>query len=87
MQAEDLHVANLLQMGNPVSTYFHQYGWGEKGRYVTGHHALEDATASWAVDEHRFRLVHSPSSGWFWVVGNDATHLYGFGWAPNLPAA
>lgn len=40
MRAEDLHVANLLQMGNPVSTYFHQYGWGEKGRYVTGHYAL-----------------------------------------------
>ncbi len=40
MQAEDLHVTNLLQMGNPVSTYFHQYGWGKKGRYVTGRHAL-----------------------------------------------
>lgn len=40
MQAEDLHVTNLLQMGNPVSTYFHQYAWGKKGRFVVGRHAL-----------------------------------------------
>jgi hypothetical protein len=40
MQAEDLHVTNLLQMGNPISTYFHQYGWGKKGRFVAGIHAL-----------------------------------------------
>jgi hypothetical protein len=40
MQAEDLHVTNLLQMGNPDTTYFHQYGWGKKGRFVSGLHAL-----------------------------------------------
>jgi hypothetical protein len=40
LQAEDLHVTNLLQMGNPVSTYFHQYAWGKAGRFVAGHYAL-----------------------------------------------
>ena len=40
MKAEDIHVTNLLQMGNPASTYFQQYGFGKSGRFVTGHHAL-----------------------------------------------
>jgi len=33
MQAEDIHVTNLLQMGNPASPYFLQYAFGEDGRY------------------------------------------------------
>jgi hypothetical protein len=31
--AEDIHVGNLLQMGDFWSTYFSQYAFGEKGRY------------------------------------------------------
>jgi len=40
MQAEDLHVTNMLQMGNPAGTHFHQYAFGKDGRYVDGRHAL-----------------------------------------------
>jgi hypothetical protein len=40
MQAEDVHVTNVLQMGNPVNMHFHQYAFGEGGRYLDGHHAL-----------------------------------------------
>ena len=40
MQAEDVHVSNILQMGNPTSTYFHQYAFGEPGRYLEENYAL-----------------------------------------------
>ena len=39
-QAEDLRVSNLLQMGNPATTHFHQYAWRERGRFVKDEHAL-----------------------------------------------
>lgn len=40
MQAEDIHVSNLLQMGNPYDTNFLQYAFGKNGRYRSGSHAL-----------------------------------------------
>jgi hypothetical protein len=40
MQAEDVHVTNLLQMGNPYDTNFAQYAFGKEGRYRQGSHAL-----------------------------------------------
>ncbi|MED5420419.1 MAG: CehA/McbA family metallohydrolase, partial [Pseudomonadota bacterium] len=40
MQAEDVHVTNVLQMGNPFDTHFHQYAFGKNGRYRMGDHAL-----------------------------------------------
>ncbi len=40
MQAEDIHVTNLLQMGNPYDTNFVQYAFGKNGRYRSGSHAL-----------------------------------------------
>ena len=40
MQAEDVHVTNILQMGNPFDTHFHQYAFGKNGRYRMGDHAL-----------------------------------------------
>ncbi len=40
MQAEDLHVGNLLQMGNPAGTHFDQYAFGDDGRYMSGNYAL-----------------------------------------------
>jgi hypothetical protein len=40
-QAEDLHVANLLEMGNVATTHFPQRGWGSKdGRLVDMVYAL-----------------------------------------------
>ncbi len=38
--AEDVHVGVLLQMGDFWTTYFAQYGWGEKGRYGAGRYIL-----------------------------------------------
>ena len=40
MQGEDIHVTNVLQMGNPAGTHFHQYAFGDAGRYLEGRHAL-----------------------------------------------
>jgi hypothetical protein len=40
MMAEDLNVANLLQMGNPYDTHFEQYAFGRDGRFRQGNHAL-----------------------------------------------
>ena len=38
--AEDVHVANLLQMGNMAGTHFGQPAWGAEGRYQRDGHAL-----------------------------------------------
>jgi hypothetical protein len=38
--AEDIHVGNLLQMGDFWHYVFSQYGWGETGRYREGHTIL-----------------------------------------------
>jgi hypothetical protein len=40
MQAEDVHVSNILEMGNPGGTHFHQYAYGKEGQYINGNHAL-----------------------------------------------
>ena len=38
--AEDIHVGNLLQMGDYFTTFFTQYAFGEAGRYQEGRHLL-----------------------------------------------
>src|SRR5262249_20809762 len=38
--AEDLHLANLLEMGNITGTYFKQPAWGANGRYERDGFAL-----------------------------------------------
>jgi len=40
MQAEDIHVANLLQMGNLAGYAYPQYAFGPDGHHVVGAHAL-----------------------------------------------
>ncbi|MFQ6003977.1 MAG: CehA/McbA family metallohydrolase [Woeseia sp.] len=40
MQGEDVHITNVLQMGNPAGTHFHQYAFGDAGRFIAGRHAL-----------------------------------------------
>jgi hypothetical protein len=39
-QAEDIHVANILQMGNVAGTYFSQDNWGKEHRQSRGSHTL-----------------------------------------------
>ena len=38
--AEDIHVGNLLEMGDFWATNFTQYAFGKEGRYCEGHHIL-----------------------------------------------
>jgi len=40
IRAEDIHVANLLQMGNLARSYFPQYAFGQEGQFVAGSYAL-----------------------------------------------
>jgi len=40
MQAEDVHVSNLLQMGNASSEHFTQYAWGGAGTYTEADFSL-----------------------------------------------
>lgn len=40
MAAEDIHVGNLLEMGDFWATYFTQYAFGDRGRYREGNHIL-----------------------------------------------
>lgn len=40
MRAQDIHVANLLQMGNPSGYFFSQYAFGPKGQYLLDQYAL-----------------------------------------------
>lgn len=39
-KAEDVHVANVMRMGDALQTYFEQYQFGTKGRYVDGDYAI-----------------------------------------------
>ena len=40
MRAQDVHVANLLQMGNPSGYFFSQYAFGPSGQYLRDQYAL-----------------------------------------------
>jgi len=40
VMAEDLHVSNLLEMGNAVTTHYRQYNWGVEARYGKDSHYL-----------------------------------------------
>ena len=39
-QAEDVHMANVVRMGDALETYFEQYAFGEAGRHRSGGYAL-----------------------------------------------
>ena len=38
--AEDIHVANLLEMGNIVTTHYRQPAWGRAGRFLRDGHMI-----------------------------------------------
>ncbi len=40
LRAEDVHVANTLQMHNPGAIHFPQYAWGIDGQHQVGDHVL-----------------------------------------------
>lgn len=70
--AEDVHVANLLQMGNILDTYFEQPGWGEAGRYTFQDHSIvsgqEDPRTGQlghTIHENLKNPIHLPSNQYF----------------------
>ena len=71
MQAEDVHVTNVLQMGNPANTHFHQYAFGEAGRYLNDQHAL----VSGVEDPRTALLGHTISLNINEVVRNPSIYL------------
>ncbi|MEE9229164.1 MAG: CehA/McbA family metallohydrolase [Acidobacteriota bacterium] len=40
LQAEDVHVSNILEMNNPGGGHYRQYAWGTAGQYRVGEHVL-----------------------------------------------
>jgi hypothetical protein len=40
LKAEDVHIGNVLRMGDQQSTYFEQYAYGREGRIISGSYTL-----------------------------------------------
>ncbi len=40
LQAEDVHIANMLEMTNPGAAHFQQYDWGAAGQHRAGDHVM-----------------------------------------------
>jgi hypothetical protein len=83
-QAEDIHVASVLRMGDSKETYFEQYGFGKEGRYAAGDYALvagqEDPRTN--VIGHTLQLniqrpVHLPDRYYFYDLVFDEVHKQG----------
>ena len=70
--AEDVHVGNLLEMGNIVTTHFRQPAWGPAGRFLRDGHMIasgqEDprTTQRGHTIHHNLRApVHLPAEDFF----------------------
>jgi hypothetical protein len=69
---EDVHVGNLLEMGNIVTTHFRQPAWGKAGRYWRDGHLIasgqEDPRTTergHTIHHNLQRPIHLPSSDFF----------------------
>jgi hypothetical protein len=76
-QAEDLHVTNILRMGDIKTTYFEQAGYGKEFRYQQGDYVLvsgqEDPRTGIAEQGHTIALnISAP------VRDTTRYHLYDF---------
>lgn len=76
-QAEDIHVANILRMGDIKSTYFEQSGYGPRSRYRQGNYVLvsgqEDPRTGIGEQGHTIALnITAP------VRDTSQYHLYDF---------
>ncbi len=83
-QAEDLHVANILQMGNIGATYYHQYSWesearGGKSDYVLVPGQEDPRTASRGHTLHLniTEPTHSPERYYLYHEVFEKTHQQG----------
>lgn len=64
MRAEDIHVANILQMGNLKRSYFSQYAFGQAGQHVGGDYALVSGQES-PRTSHRGHTIGLNNSHFF----------------------
>ena len=70
--AEDVHVGNLLEMGNIVTTHFRQPAWGKAGRFVRDGHLIasgqEDPRTTQrghTIHHNLQKPVHLPAEDFF----------------------
>ena len=70
--AEDVHVGNLLEMGNIVTTHFRQPAWGKAGRFLRDGHLIasgqEDprtAQRGHTIHHNLQKPIHLPSEDFF----------------------
>ncbi|HMF92955.1 MAG TPA: CehA/McbA family metallohydrolase [Vicinamibacterales bacterium] len=69
---EDVHVGNLLEMGNIVTTHFRQPAWGKAGRYWRDGHLIASGQEDPRTTERGHTIhhnlqhpIHLPSSDFF----------------------
>jgi len=87
MKAEDLHVANLLEMGNLGGSAFQQYAYGKKGHYRDGRYSLVSGQES-PRTTHRGHTIglntkqfHWPDMDYYnYDATSDAIHKEGGLW-------
>jgi len=70
--AEDVHVGNLLEMGNIVTTHFRQPAWGAAGRYLRDGHLIISGQEDPRTTERGHTIhhnlqhpIHLPASDFF----------------------
>ena len=83
-RAEDVHVANIMRMGDASRTYFEQYAYGNAGRVIEGNYALvpgqEDPRTNYLGHTLHMNLqapVRAPDQYYLYDVIFDAVHKQG----------
>ncbi len=59
---EDVHVGNLLEMGNIVTTHFRQPAWGKAGRFLQAGHLIASAQEDPRTTERGHTIHHNLST-------------------------
>ena len=57
--AEDVHVGNLLEMGNIVTTHYRQPAWGKAGRYLRDGHLIASGQEDPRTTERGHTIHHN----------------------------
>jgi hypothetical protein len=57
--AEDVHVGNLLEMGNIVTTHYRQPAWGKAGRYLHDGHLIASGQEDPRTTERGHTIHHN----------------------------
>ena len=78
VKAEDLHLANVVEMGDINRTYFAQRGFGKEHRVISGDHVLSPGQEC-PRTHGRFRLGHALAMNTTSLV-RDPDRYYLYGW-------